>query len=154
MVPCGTKKGYGFPILIIFMRGFWLEPIFSSLLITMALPKIYHNMREIYWWNNMKRDLAKFPNYQYIKVEYLRPSCTSQNIAILVWKWEKVNIYFIIGLSHTHYQYESIWVTIDKINKYAHLFRKGLCTVVYSRYFRLHGPPVSIIYDRGIQFTS
>ncbi|XP_069146095.1 uncharacterized protein [Solanum lycopersicum] len=36
--------------------------------------KMYHNMREIYWWNDMKRDIAdfvsKYPNWQQDKVEH------------------------------------------------------------------------------------
>ena len=35
--------------------------------------KMYHDLREVYKWNDMKRDLADFvskcPNYQQVKVE-------------------------------------------------------------------------------------
>ncbi|XP_070022988.1 uncharacterized protein [Nicotiana sylvestris] len=39
--------------------------------------KMYHNLKEIYWWNNMKRDVADFvakcPNYQQVKAEHQSP---------------------------------------------------------------------------------
>ena len=36
--------------------------------------KMYHDLREIYWWNGMKKDIARFvskcPNCQQVKVEH------------------------------------------------------------------------------------
>ena len=36
--------------------------------------KIYHDLREIYWWEGMKKDIQKFvarcPNCQQVKVEH------------------------------------------------------------------------------------
>ena len=36
--------------------------------------KMYHDLREIYWWEGLKRDIAEFvakcPNCQQIKVEH------------------------------------------------------------------------------------
>ena len=40
--------------------------------------KMYCDFREVYWWDNLKRDIAEFvskcPNYQQVKVEHLKPS--------------------------------------------------------------------------------
>ncbi|WMV41433.1 hypothetical protein MTR67_034818 [Solanum verrucosum] len=39
--------------------------------------KMYHDLREVFWWNGMKRDItdfvAKCPNCQQVKVEYQKP---------------------------------------------------------------------------------
>lgn len=38
--------------------------------------KMYHDLNEIYWWNNMKKDVAnlvdKYIDFQQVKVEHLR----------------------------------------------------------------------------------
>ena len=48
--------------------------------------KMYHDLREVYWWSGMKRDIAEFvskcPNCQQVKVEHQRPSEVAQNIEI------------------------------------------------------------------------
>ena len=40
--------------------------------------KIYHDLREIYWWEGMKKDIQKFvarcPNCQQVKVEHQKSS--------------------------------------------------------------------------------
>ena len=39
--------------------------------------KMYRDLREVYWWNGMKRDIADFvskcPNCQQVKVEHEKP---------------------------------------------------------------------------------
>ena len=54
--------------------------------------KMYHDLKTLYWWNNMKRDVADFVskclNCQQVKVEHMRPGGTSQEIALPLWKWE------------------------------------------------------------------
>ncbi|XP_070042482.1 uncharacterized protein [Nicotiana tomentosiformis] len=39
--------------------------------------KMYHDLKEIYWWNDMKKNVgdfvAKCPNCQQVKAEYQRP---------------------------------------------------------------------------------
>jgi len=47
---------------------------------------MYRDLREIYWWNGMKKDIAsfvaKFPNCQRVKVEHQKPVGASQAIGI------------------------------------------------------------------------
>jgi len=49
----------------------------------------------------MKKDTAKFvakcPNCQQVKVEYQKVGGLSQDISIPTWKWEDLNIDFIVG---------------------------------------------------------
>src|SRR5687767_15949628 len=46
--------------------------------------KMYRNLRDIYWWNGMKRDIveyvAKFPNCQEVKIEHQKPGSLAQDI--------------------------------------------------------------------------
>ncbi|XP_070057385.1 uncharacterized protein [Nicotiana tomentosiformis] len=52
--------------------------------------KMYHDLKEVYWWNAMKRNVADFvercPNYQQVKAKHQRPGGLAQNIKILMWK--------------------------------------------------------------------
>ncbi|KAH0739920.1 hypothetical protein KY290_038625 [Solanum tuberosum] len=49
--------------------------------------KMYHDLREVYWWNSMKKDIAEFvakcPNCQQVKVENQRPGGLAQRIEFL-----------------------------------------------------------------------
>ncbi|XP_070057358.1 uncharacterized protein [Nicotiana tomentosiformis] len=48
--------------------------------------KMYHDLKEVYWWNDMKRNVADFvarcPNCQQGKAEHQRPGELAQNIEI------------------------------------------------------------------------
>ncbi|KAH0670582.1 hypothetical protein KY290_025996 [Solanum tuberosum] len=52
--------------------------------------KMYRDLREVYWWNGMKKDIAEFvtkcPNCQQVKVEHQRPGGLAQNIELPEWK--------------------------------------------------------------------
>ncbi|PKA56240.1 hypothetical protein AXF42_Ash011169 [Apostasia shenzhenica] len=51
---------------------------------------MYQNLREHYWWNNMKRDVAQFVAKclvcQQIKAEHQRPGGLLQPLPIPKWK--------------------------------------------------------------------
>ena len=40
--------------------------------------KMYRDLREVYWWDGLKRDITEFvascPNFQQVKIEHLKPS--------------------------------------------------------------------------------
>ena len=85
----------------------------------------------------------------------------TQDIDISSWKWEVINMDFITGLPRTHRQHDSIWVKVDRMTK-SSLFLAVKTTNLAEDYFnlyineivRLHGVPLFIISDRGLQFTS
>ncbi|WMV45900.1 hypothetical protein MTR67_039285 [Solanum verrucosum] len=122
-------------------------------------------MREIYWWNGKKKDIPGFvancPNCQQVKVEHQKPGGLSQDKSIPTWMWEDVNIKFIVGLPQTRRQYDSIWVIVDRMTKSAHFIPVKISYVAedYAKLYlralvRLHGVLLSILSDRGTQFTS
>ena len=113
----------------------------------------------------MKKDIAEFvaqcPNCQQVKIERRKPGGLLQAIEIPTWKWEVINMDFITGLPRSRRKYDSIWVIVDSLTKSAHFLpvRTTYMAEDYAKLYlkeivRLHGVPVSIISDRGTQFTA
>ncbi|KAH0689080.1 hypothetical protein KY289_016438 [Solanum tuberosum] len=67
--------------------------------------KMHRDLQEIYWWKGMMKDIAGFvarcPNCQQVKIEKQKPGGLSQGIGIPTWKWEDVNMDFIVGFPRT-----------------------------------------------------
>ena len=92
--------------------------------------KMYRDLREVYWWNSMKRDLGDFvskcPNRQQVKVEHQKSGGMTQEIDIPTWKWDVINMDFIPRLSCTRRQHDSIWVIVDRMTKSSRLLGSTL----------------------------
>ena len=77
---------------------------------------MYRDLREVFWWNDMKKDItnfmAKWPNCQQVKAEHQKPGGMTQEINIRTWKWEVINIDFIISLPRTTKYHDSIWIIV------------------------------------------
>ena len=47
---------------------------------------MYHDLKQIYWWDGMKKDIAdyvaKCPNCQQVKAEHLKPGCLTLMIEV------------------------------------------------------------------------
>ena len=105
--------------------------------------------------------MATCPNCQQVKAEHLKPGGLTHIIEVPTWKWEAVNMDFVVGLPRTRRQHDSIWVIVVRLTKSAH-FIPMKSTYIADDYVRLyiddivrwHGIPLSIILDRGAQFTS
>ncbi|MCF8701880.1 hypothetical protein L3054_10855 [Corynebacterium sp. MC-10] len=141
------------------------EAHFARYSIHPGTTKMYHDLRCLYWWDGMKRDIAEFvarcPNCQQVKIEHQKPGGLLQDMEIPAWKWEIINMDFITGLPRTLRKYDSIWVIVDRLTKSAHFLpvRTTYSAEDYARLYikeivRLHGVPLSIISDRGTQFTA
>ncbi|KAH0720379.1 hypothetical protein KY285_005181 [Solanum tuberosum] len=127
--------------------------------------KMHRDLREVYWWDSMKMGIAEFvvkcPNCQQVKVEHQSPGGLAQNIELLEWKWEMINMDFITCLPRSRRQHDSIWVIVDRMTKSSHFLPVKTTHSVedYAKLYlqevvRLHGVSVSIILDRGAQFTA
>nr|GEY03975.1 hypothetical protein [Tanacetum cinerariifolium] len=55
--------------------------------------KMYQDLKKLYWWSNMKADIATY---------------------------EKITMDFVLGLLRTASGYDTIWVIVDRLNKLAH----------------------------------
>ncbi|GJU25416.1 putative reverse transcriptase domain-containing protein [Tanacetum coccineum] len=56
--------------------------------------KMYHDLRGMYWWPGMKRDIATYISKcltcSKVKAEHQRPSGLLQQPEIPEWKWDKI----------------------------------------------------------------
>ena len=127
--------------------------------------KMYGTLKEHYWWNGMKKDIASFVSRcltcQQVKEEHQKPTGKIQLLPIPVWKWEKITMDFVTGLPRTQRQHDAIWVIVDRLTKSAHFLPSNvedslekLAKLYVDEIVRLHGVPVSIVSDRDPRFTS
>ena len=62
--------------------------------------KMYRDLRQFFWWDNMKREIAeyvdKYMMCQKVKVEYKCPVGKLRSLEILTWKWDSISMDFII----------------------------------------------------------
>ncbi|KAL4032651.1 hypothetical protein IC575_005732 [Cucumis melo] len=118
--------------------------------------KMYQDLKRVYWWRNMKREVAEFVSRclvcQQVKAPRQKPAGLLQPLSIPKWKWENVSMDFITGLPRTLRGFTVIWVVVDRLTKSAH-FVPGKSTYTASKWaqlymseiVRLHGVPVSIV---------
>nr|GEX16233.1 reverse transcriptase domain-containing protein [Tanacetum cinerariifolium] len=89
---------------------------------------MYQDLRKLYWWPNMKADVATYVGQcltcAKVKAEQLKPSGLLQQPEILKWKWENVTMDFVTGLPMTLSGYNLIWVIVDRLTKSAHFLLK------------------------------
>ncbi|GJT35666.1 putative reverse transcriptase domain-containing protein [Tanacetum coccineum] len=95
--------------------------------------KMYHDLKKLYWWPNMKADIATY---------------------------ERITMDFISKLQRTSSGYDSIWVIVDRLTKSAHFilmngkFKMERLTRLYLKEIVCrHGVPVSIISDLDPRFA-
>ncbi|GJT88306.1 putative reverse transcriptase domain-containing protein [Tanacetum coccineum] len=127
--------------------------------------KMYYDLRDLYWWFGMKRDIADYVSkcltYSKIKAEHQKPSGLLQQPEILEWKWEKITMNLVIKLPKSSSGYDVIWVIVDRLTKSAHFLpiredykTEKLAKIYINKIVARHGVPVSIILDRDGRFTS
>ncbi|GKE95123.1 putative reverse transcriptase domain-containing protein, partial [Tanacetum coccineum] len=127
--------------------------------------KMYHDLRKLYWWPNMKVDIATYVSKcltcAKVKVGHQKPSGLLQQPKIPIWKWERITMDFITKLLRTPFGYDSIWVIVDRLTKSAHFiqmnekYKLEKHTQLYLKEIVCrYGVPVSIISDRDPRFAS
>nr|GEW31663.1 retrotransposable element Tf2 [Tanacetum cinerariifolium] len=79
--------------------------------------KIYYDLRGLYWWPRMKKDISMYVSKcltcSKVKAEHQKPSVLLQQPKIPEWKWEKITMDFINKLPITCRGHDSIWVIVD-----------------------------------------
>ncbi|TYK14922.1 retrotransposon protein, putative, Ty3-gypsy subclass [Cucumis melo var. makuwa] len=102
--------------------------------------KMYKNLKRVYWWRNMKREVADFVSKclvcQQVKALRQRPVGLLQLLSVPEWRWESVltkSAHFIQGKS------------TYTANKWGQLYMTEIVR---------HGVPVSIISNIDARFTS
>ena len=84
-----------------------------------------------------------------------------QRIELLIWKWDMINMDFVTVLPCSFWKFDSIWVIVDRLTKAAHFLpvKTTYTAEEYARLYvkeiaRLHRVLISIISNRGAQFTT
>ena len=75
--------------------------------------KMYNDLKKMYWWSGMKRDISEFVSKclvcQQVKAEHQVPSGLLQPIMVLEWKWDRITMDFISGFPLTPGKKNAIW---------------------------------------------
>nr|GFB65805.1 retrotransposon protein, putative, Ty3-gypsy subclass [Tanacetum cinerariifolium] len=127
--------------------------------------KMYHDLKQYFWWSGMKRDAATYVSKclicQQVKIEHQRASGLLQQLGIPVWKWDEISMDFVTGLPQTQRRHDAIWVVVDRLTKSVHFLpiRKDysvsrLAKIFQQEIIRLHGTPSVIVSDRDPRFAS
>ncbi|GKE30311.1 putative reverse transcriptase domain-containing protein [Tanacetum coccineum] len=127
--------------------------------------KMYQDMKKLYWWLNMKADIATYVSKcltcARVKAEHQRPSGLLVQPAIPEWKWDNITMDFITKLPKSSQGFDTIWVIVDRLTKSAHFLpiRENdpldkLARLYLNRIVARHGIPALIICDRDGRFTS
>ncbi|GJZ54392.1 putative reverse transcriptase domain-containing protein [Tanacetum coccineum] len=86
--------------------------------------KMYHDLRDMYWWQGMKRDIAiyvsKCLTCAKVKAEHQRPSGLLQQPEIPECKWDKITMDLITKLPRSRSGHDAIWVIVDRLTKSAY----------------------------------
>ncbi|GJS27391.1 putative reverse transcriptase domain-containing protein [Tanacetum coccineum] len=127
--------------------------------------KMYQDMKKLYWWPNMKADIATYVSKcltcAKVKAEHQRPSGLLVQPKIPEWKWDNITMDFVTKLPKSSQGYDTIWVIVDRLTKSA-IFVPMRETDPLDKLARMylkevvtrHGIPVSIICDRDPRFAS
>ncbi|XP_075486269.1 uncharacterized protein LOC142525869 [Primulina tabacum] len=99
--------------------------------------KMYMDLKNSFWWNGMKRDVAEFVSRcqvcQQVKAEHQRPGGLLQPLEIPEWKLTKTAHFLPVRMNYN----------LDK-----------LASLYMDNIVKLHGVPVSILSDRDPRFVS
>nr|GFC01978.1 retrotransposon protein, putative, Ty3-gypsy subclass [Tanacetum cinerariifolium] len=86
--------------------------------------KMYHDLKQHFWWSGMKGDVATFLSRclicQQVKIEHQQVSGLLQPLDIPVCKWDEISMDFVTGLPRTQRRHDAIWVVVDRLTKSAH----------------------------------
>nr|GFB29200.1 putative reverse transcriptase domain-containing protein [Tanacetum cinerariifolium] len=127
--------------------------------------KMYQDMKKLYWWPNMKANIATYVSKcltsARVKAEHQRPSGLLLQPVIPEWKWDNITMDFITKLPKSPQGFDTIWVIVDRLTKSAYFLpiRENdlldkLARLYLNRIVARHRIPVSIICDRDGRFTS
>nr|GEX07572.1 putative reverse transcriptase domain-containing protein [Tanacetum cinerariifolium] len=84
--------------------------------------KMYQDMKLLYWWPNMKADIATYVSkcltYLRVKVEHQKPSGLLVQPEIPQWKLDNITMDFVTKLPKTQSGNDTIWVVVDRLTKF------------------------------------
>ncbi|RHN60629.1 putative nucleotidyltransferase, Ribonuclease H [Medicago truncatula] len=137
----------------------------SRLSIHPGATKMYHDLKKLFWWSGLKRDVAQFVYAclicQKSKVEHQKPTGLMTPLDVPEWKWDSISMDFVTSLPNTPRGHDAIWVVVDRLTKSAHFIPINisypvaqLAEIYVHSIVKLHGVPSSIVSDKDPRFTS
>jgi len=137
----------------------------SNLSIHPGATKMYHDLKRLFWWSGLKRDVAQFVYSclicQKSKVEHQKPAGLLTPLDVPEWKWDSISMDFVTSLPNTPRGHDAIWVIVDRLTKSAHFIPinisfpvSQLAEIYIRKIVKLHGVLSSIVSDRDPRFTS
>nr|GEX38659.1 putative reverse transcriptase domain-containing protein [Tanacetum cinerariifolium] len=104
--------------------------------------KMYQDLKQLYWWPNVKADIAT-----YVKIPQ--------------WKWDNITMDFVMKLPRTSSGYDTIWLIMDCLTKSAYFLSMReydsmdkLTKLYLKEVVTRHGIPISIISDRDPSYQA
>nr|GEV91297.1 putative reverse transcriptase domain-containing protein [Tanacetum cinerariifolium] len=121
--------------------------------------KMYQDMKLLYWWPNMKADIATYVSKCLtrlrVKAEHQKPSGLLVQPKIPQWKWDSITMDFVTKLPKTQSGNDTIWVVVDRLTKSSHFLpmketdpMDKLTRLYLKEVVTRHGILVLIICDR------
>ncbi|GJV62311.1 putative reverse transcriptase domain-containing protein [Tanacetum coccineum] len=121
--------------------------------------KMYHDLRDMYWWPGMKRDIATYVSKCLtclkVKAEHQRPSGLLQQPEIPEWKWDNITMDFITKLPRSKSGHDTIWVVVDRLTKSAYFSvtredysMEKLARLYIDEIVARHGVPVTAYHPQ------
>ncbi|GJU11822.1 putative nucleotidyltransferase, ribonuclease H [Tanacetum coccineum] len=96
----------------------------SKYLIHPGSVKMYQDLKKLYWWSNMKAEIATYVSKcltcAKVKAGCQKPSGLLVQPVIPVWKWENITMDFVTKLPKTSSGQDTIWVIVNRLTKSAH----------------------------------
>ncbi|GJR17092.1 putative reverse transcriptase domain-containing protein [Tanacetum coccineum] len=81
--------------------------------------KMYQDMKKLYWWPNMKADIATYVSKcltrAKVKAEHQRPSGLLVQPDIPQWKWDNITMDFVTKLPKSSQGYNTIWAVVGEV---------------------------------------
>ncbi|GJX63873.1 putative reverse transcriptase domain-containing protein [Tanacetum coccineum] len=89
----------------------------SKYLIHHGSDKMYQDLKKLYWWPNMKAEIATYVSKcltcAKVKAKCQKPSGLLVQPVIPIWKWENITMDFVTKLPKTSTGQDAIWVIVD-----------------------------------------
>nr|GEU53382.1 putative reverse transcriptase domain-containing protein [Tanacetum cinerariifolium] len=137
----------------------------SKYSIHLGSDKMYQDLKQLYWWPNMKANIATYVSKcltcSKVKAEHQKPSGLLVQPEIPEWKLEKITMDFITKFPKMTNGYDTIWVIVDRLTKSAHFLpmrendlMEKLMKLYMKEVVTRHGVPVSIIFNHDGRFMS
>nr|GEX25937.1 putative reverse transcriptase domain-containing protein [Tanacetum cinerariifolium] len=137
----------------------------SRYLVHLGADKMYYDLRDLYWWPSIKRDIAEYVckclTCSKVKAEHQKPLGLLHQLEIPKWKWVNITMDLVTKLPKSSSGYDAIWVIVDRLTKSAHFIPiredykiEKLARIYINEIVARHSVSVSIISYRDGRFAS